>query len=596
MSGYPTGIGDYEVRGTLGTGSSGTVFLARQSLIDRDVALKQLSAELTAQPEFRERFRAEAQIMARLESDHCVRVFDFFEREGHAYLVSEVVAGVSLRKLVESGSLSPEQALGVMKGALLGLDHAHGMGLIHRDIKPENILLDTEGTSKLADFGLAGAVEGPGAAGGLPSGSPAYMSPETVSGAMVDARSDLYSVGAVLFELLTGRPPFLAEGALAVMRMHRQAPVPNPHELNGQLGPGVSGLVMASLAKDAADRPQTAGQMLAALETAAVEAYGPEWETRSSVKREVAAALGAGLGLLALLGTAGAAAAAAAVGSAVTASAAGSGAVLGVSTWLVAAAALGVLITGAGGLALANGALSGAHTGGTAVFAASPSPSPTELLSPSPDVSPSPSDSPSPSPNPSPSTSTTTTQTPTKKTTTHATTSSTSSGPPAPPKPGPITVSGLGMWFTTSQVGPVCHNPCDAFGYRTLGSAYPAGNCVGGTAGAVTLTFYEQYNWSFPGTPGISQPVTVNWSGTRILSLPLHTDTFGASPASQPALVSGPSGSHPHAAPAGFTLAPAPNPHPPDGGQITFALSWTNPNDGTTGSKALPFTFYYGCG
>lgn len=114
---------------------SGTVYAAHQALLDRDVAIKELSSELTAQPEFRERFRAEAEVMARLENDHCVRVFDFFERSDHAYLVSEMISGASLRRLVESGArLSPEQALGVLKGSLLGLEHAHGMGLLHRDI------------------------------------------------------------------------------------------------------------------------------------------------------------------------------------------------------------------------------------------------------------------------------------------------------------------------------------------------------------------------------------------------------------------------------------------------------------------------------
>jgi serine/threonine-protein kinase len=600
MSGYPTGIGDYEVRGTLGTGMSGTVFLAHQSIIDRDVALKQLSAELTAQPEFLERFRAEAEIMARLDNDHCVRVFDFFEREGHAYLVSEVVAGVSLRKLVENGALSPEQSLGVLKGGLLGLEHAQELGLVHRDIKPENILLDTEGTSKLADFGLAGAVEGPGASSGMPSGSPAYMSPEMVGGALVDARSDLYSAGAVLFELLTGRPPFVADGPLAVMRMHRQAPVPNPHDLNGQLGPEVSGLVMGSLAKDPADRPQTAAQMLAALEVAATQAYGPEWESRSSVKREVAAAIGAGLGLLAMLGPAAAFAAAAAVGSAVTASAAGSSAVQGVSTWLVAAAIAGVLIIGAGGFALAHGAFSGAHTGGAAVVVATPSATPTELLSPSPDASPSPTDSPTPTPSaetsPSSSPSGAAPQTTAKKTTTTPTTSTTTStGPPPPPPPigGPVTITGARFmdYEVCNGSGAACTAPKDASPYFS-GPGLHLTAATGTACATHSIRLLEKYTYNYAAPAGSGVPIRAVWRiGTSFNNGDAST-IYTAPPSSSPPDATFGSRTHNFTDGPGLLVGLGST---TSSGFESYALQWSNPNGAAGAGSTGPGQFGFYC-
>jgi tRNA A-37 threonylcarbamoyl transferase component Bud32 len=594
MSGIPAGLGtDYQVKGVLGTGATGTVYRAYQEFMDREVAVKELSPALTADPVFRERFRAEAEIMASLDNEHCVRVFDYFQRDESDYLVTELIDGASLRELVNHGGLlTPEQALGVLKGALQGLEHAHGLGLVHRDIKPENILLDGEGTSKLADFGLAVTANGPGAAGGMPVGSPAYMSPEAVGGGDVDARSDLYSAGAVLFELLTGRPPYVADSGLAVMRMQRDAPVPNPHDVTGYLGPEVSGLVMGSMAKDPADRPQSATQMLAALETAATEAYGPEWETRSSMKKRVAATVAAGLGLLATTALAGAAAGAAAIGSAATASAAGG--VLG--TWVIAGgiAVLAVVGGGIGAFAFGLGPFAH-HDPGPVVAITSPSPS-AVLLSPTPDVSPSPTDTPaptpepSPSPSPSPSPTTTTTTTTTSRTTTRTT----APPPPPPPKPGPITISSAAMWMkTTDPTDPTCYaTACDAQKYSTAGTAYPLANCNTG----YTLSFFEEYPWSFPGPSGTSQTVSVVYSGAYLVTAGTHV--INSTTASQPALSSGTSGSHPHSAPATFVLSPDPNAknHSPTQNHLTLTLRWTNPNDGSAGSRSLTYSFYWSCG
>ncbi|HEY8739791.1 MAG TPA: serine/threonine-protein kinase, partial [Candidatus Dormibacteraeota bacterium] len=299
------GADNYEILGTLGTGATGTVYLAHETTdLDRDVALKELSPSLVADPTFIERFRAEARIMAQLDNPNCVKVYDFFEADGRAVLVSEYVPGASLRQVLDhSGHLTPEQSLGVLKGALSGLGYAHGRGLVHRDIKPDNLLADREGVSKLVDFGQALVAAGPGAAGGVPAGSPAYMSPEMVTGGRVDLRTDIYSCGAMLFEFLTGRAPYTGDNPLAVMRKHINDPVPDPRSLNSNLPEGVGALVTRAMAKDPGERQRTAEQFLDELEAAAVAGYGEDWEQRSSIKRLVAAAAAA-LGLV-LVGEAG---------------------------------------------------------------------------------------------------------------------------------------------------------------------------------------------------------------------------------------------------------------------------------------------------
>ena len=379
------GAEKYEILGTLGSGATGTVYLADEVELDRRVAYKELAPALATDPIFLERFRGEARIMAGLDHPNCVKVWDFFEEDGHAVIVSEYVPGASLRQVADhSGHLSPEQALGVLKGALSGLAYAHGRGLVHRDIKPENLLADEEGVSKLADFGQALIAGGPGAAGGMPAGTPGYMSPEMVAGGRVDLRSDIYACGAMLFEFLTGRAAFTGDNPLAVMRKHINDPVPDPRTLNGDLPEGVGALVTKALAKDPADRQRTAEQFLDELETAAVAGYGEEWEKRSSIKRLVAATAAA-LGLL-LAGGVGALAATGEVGSATVGGGSGVG---GVNKWLIAGgAAAGILLIG-GIVGFASGLFGGhANTGGLAVGASpTASASPTEPPSPTPDVS-----------------------------------------------------------------------------------------------------------------------------------------------------------------------------------------------------------------
>jgi hypothetical protein len=282
-------IGKYTIVGSLGTGASGTVYLARDDELDRLVAVKQLAPELAAHPGFADLFRQEAEIMARLDDPNCVRVYDFLAVGPALYIVSEYVEGASLRQVLENaGRLSPEQALGVTGGALRGLAHVHQLGLVHRDVKPENLLADRAGISKLADFGQAyftGQVSG---GERQSTGSPAYMSPEQVRGDQGDLRSDVYAAGAVLYEFMSGRPPFIAISRIAVMKMHLDREPPELSRVNPRIPGRVSAAVGAALKKEPQDRYQTAGQFLAALEEVAQEAYGGDWILAASIAGLVA--------------------------------------------------------------------------------------------------------------------------------------------------------------------------------------------------------------------------------------------------------------------------------------------------------------------
>ncbi|MFN2462404.1 MAG: serine/threonine-protein kinase [Candidatus Dormibacteria bacterium] len=306
-------VGKYELRATLGSGAYGIVYLGWQEDLQRPVAVKELGPQMAGDPAFLAAFREEARIMALLDHPNCVKIFDFVELGGRAFLVSEFIDGASLRAVVEgSGQLTPQQSLGVLKGSLRGLGHAHSLGLVHRDIKPENILADREGTSKLADFGQSYFGVGPGAAGGL-TGSPPYMSPEQAQGNPCDARSDLYSAGAILFEFLTGRPPFVADNPMAIMRAHINDAPPDPRKLNKKLPKKATPMMARALAKDPAARFTSAAEMLAALEDTARDGYGKNWEQSAAIKGLVAAAAA---GTAVAAGAAGAMAAGAASGAA----------------------------------------------------------------------------------------------------------------------------------------------------------------------------------------------------------------------------------------------------------------------------------------
>ncbi|WP_436760841.1 protein kinase domain-containing protein [Streptosporangium sp. V21-05] len=256
----------------LGVGGGGRVVLATYAPTGAYVAIKYLNSALRDDHRFLARFRAEARVMVELRDPNVVQLYEYYEDVLEAAIVMELVDGVALRRILsEHGGTSPEAALTVLKGSLLGLAFAHDAGVVHRDYKPENVLIQADGGSKLADFGIAAHV----GETGTTAGTPAYMAPEQWEGAPASAATDVYAATCVFFECLTGRRPYLADHRLVLMHRHRHEAIP-VEEVPGS----VRGLVMRGLAKNPADRPRSARAFLEELETAALAAYGPEWEQR----------------------------------------------------------------------------------------------------------------------------------------------------------------------------------------------------------------------------------------------------------------------------------------------------------------------------
>ncbi|MDB5309101.1 MAG: serine/threonine protein kinase [Gemmataceae bacterium] len=300
-----TRLGKYLLTGRLGSGGMGVVYVAEDPLLQRTVAIKLLPAEVTAAPKARDRFLLEARAAARLSHPNVVPVHEVDEHEGAYYLVMEQVRGGSVEDLLDAeGFIDWPEATRIISDACRGLGAAHAAGLIHRDIKPSNILVSHDGTAKLADFGLAK----PSAPTGTPLteagtilGTPYYMSPEQCrSESSLDCRTDIYSVGATYYTLLTGREPYSAESVVEIMFAHCSHPVPDPCEINPDIPPACTAIIRRAMAKDPAARFGSAAEMLRALEAVRAE---PPVKVRSvrMRARRIAPAVGI-VGLLLLVG------------------------------------------------------------------------------------------------------------------------------------------------------------------------------------------------------------------------------------------------------------------------------------------------------
>lgn len=263
--------GRYELGDPLGRGGMAEVRRARDSRLGRQVAVKRLRVDLAGDATFQARFRREAQSAAGLNHPNIVSVYDTGEEPDAAsgvsvpYIVMELVEGDTLRDILRQGrKILPERALELAQGVLDALDYSHRAGIIHRDIKPANVMLTPAGQVKVMDFGIARAVADTSATMTQTAaviGTAQYLSPEQARGEKVDARSDLYSTGCLLFELLTGRPPFVGDSPVSVAYQHvREEPVP-PSQLDPVISPSIDAVVLKALAKDPAHRYQSAREM-----------------------------------------------------------------------------------------------------------------------------------------------------------------------------------------------------------------------------------------------------------------------------------------------------------------------------------------------
>ena len=265
-------IPGYRILRPIGEGGMASVFLAMQESLDREVALKVMSPALAANAEFAGRFVVEGKITAKLQHPNLVTVYDIGSHNGVYYLAAEYIPGGTLKERIAEGGLSVAQVLDIATDIALGLDFAHEKGFVHRDVKPGNVLFRKDGRVVLADFGIAKAMDGSNSStvAGSSIGTPDYMSPEQARGEPVDGRSDLYSLGTVLYEMLVGAPPYQAADPFTVALMHVSHPVPtlpSPHEW---LQPLVDGL----MAKDAGQRFNTGAAFIEAVHR--VVAAAPE--------------------------------------------------------------------------------------------------------------------------------------------------------------------------------------------------------------------------------------------------------------------------------------------------------------------------------
>jgi beta-lactam-binding protein with PASTA domain/tRNA A-37 threonylcarbamoyl transferase component Bud32 len=255
--------GRYQVRSRIARGGMATVYLATDLRLERRVAIKVMHDHLAEDSAFKERFIQEARSAARLAHPNVVNVFDQGQDSDTAYLVMEYLPGINLRDLLqEHGKLTTEQTLDVMEAILSGLSAAHKAGIVHRDLKPENVMLADDGRIKIGDFGLARAVSANTATGAALLGTIAYLSPELVTRGIADARSDIYAVGIMMYEMLTGEQPYKGEQPMQIAYQHANDSVPTPSSKNSRVPAELDELVLWATAREPDERPRDARVML----------------------------------------------------------------------------------------------------------------------------------------------------------------------------------------------------------------------------------------------------------------------------------------------------------------------------------------------
>jgi serine/threonine protein kinase len=270
-------FGRYRLHEAIGQGGMASVYKAHDTVNDRFVALKVLSPAMAHHPQFSERFRREARVVMQLKHPYILPVLDVGEKEGYAYIVMPYMQSGSLAERLLKGPLTPNEAGRLVAQVSGALDHAHSQGIVHRDIKPPNIMLDEKGSAYLADFGLAHLHNtSVSLTGSAIIGTPAYISPEQSLGRKVDARSDQYSLGIVLYQLATGKVPYAGETPIAILLKHVNEPMPHPRSVNPSVPVPIEKVILKSTAKNPDDRFASVAELNQAFQASLAHVMSPE--------------------------------------------------------------------------------------------------------------------------------------------------------------------------------------------------------------------------------------------------------------------------------------------------------------------------------
>jgi serine/threonine-protein kinase len=284
-------VGRYRIIGEVGKGAMGVVYRATDPTIGRTVALKTMRVDVHGieAEEMLQRFRNEAKAAGVMSHTNIVTIYDAGEQDGMFYIAMECIEGVTLHRLLaDQRVLPPDQVIEYSRQVCAGLDYAHSHGVVHRDVKPANIMIQADGTLKIMDFGIAKAGGMGMTTAGQVLGTPNYMSPEQVKGRPLDGRSDLFSFGVILYEMVTGERPFTGEGVTTIVyKIVHETPIP-PRELDVTIHPGLSSVISKALAKSPDERFQSGAELVKALQN--YKAYGPAGEPTPAVTTHAAEA------------------------------------------------------------------------------------------------------------------------------------------------------------------------------------------------------------------------------------------------------------------------------------------------------------------
>ena len=258
-----TFAGRYEIIEELGKGGMGKVYRVEDTELKQEIALKLIRPEIATDKNTIERFRNELKTARNIRHKNVCGMFDLGEEKGAYFITMEYIRGEDLKNLIRKmGQLSTGQAIAIANQVCDGLDEAHRLGVVHRDLKPQNVMIDTEGSARIMDFGIARSLEGKGITGaGVMIGTPEYMSPEQVEGKEVDPRSDIYSLGVILYEMATGRVPFEGDTPFTIGVKHKSEAPQNPKDLNAQIPDDLNAVILKCLEKEKDQRFQNVGEL-----------------------------------------------------------------------------------------------------------------------------------------------------------------------------------------------------------------------------------------------------------------------------------------------------------------------------------------------